>query len=85
MCLTPILLQFMLCLDELKLQSSWDWRVPFSMRRGGLRCGSGSLLLCKGRGVLLLYEGWGDRGGEGGDHGGVSHDCGDRRRQRQGR
>ena len=49
--------------------------------------GSGSLLLCKGRGVLLLckgpgglllYEGWSDRGGEG-------HDCGGRRRRRQGR
>ena len=65
----------MLCLDGLKLLSSWNWPVPFSMRRGGLRCRSGSLLLCKGRGVHLLYEGQGDCGGEAG-----GHSCGDRRR-----
>jgi hypothetical protein len=81
--LTPILLQFMLSLDELKLLSSWDWQVQFAMRGGGLRRGGGSFLLCKGRGVLLLYEGWSDRGGEGGDHGGDGYDCRGRRRRRR--
>jgi hypothetical protein len=78
-CLTPILLQLMLRLDESKLLSSREWQKPFSWRGDGLRRGSGSLLLCKsrgvflpckGRGVLLLYEGWSDNGGGGGDHGG---------------